>query len=219
MKKRTKIIVMLGVFCVLFCFASAWYSLTFNEGRLVKLMDFSVYTFIPKDIPMIAALITTILYGLSLTGWFVYTVIKNHMGRHLETRTRKLNPKLGLLGFLGFFGFLGFWTYSIDKMIFPFCFFVFFGFFGFFFEGKMSELFMDERFRENAQKAQFKSLKIGFTILFLSLIVLGRGKGLLGSLEHLAIAYTIVISLVLSIIVFLSEFLLYRYDQDEQSEE
>lgn len=51
-------------------------------------------------------------------------------------RTRRLNPKLGLLGFFGFLGFIGgAWTR-----------FVFFGFFGFFYEGKMSNTLMDERF-------------------------------------------------------------------------
>jgi hypothetical protein len=58
--------------------------------------------------------------------------------------TRKANPKLGVLGPCGFLDLLR------HGRCFPFVFFLSFGFWGFFYEGKMSGIFMDERFRENA---------------------------------------------------------------------
>ena len=41
----------------------------------------------------------------------------------------------------------------------------------------------------------------------------------MGNLEYTLIAYVIIISLALALKIFLSEFLLYRYDHDEQLEE
>lgn len=52
--------------------------------------------------------------------------------------------------------------------------------------------------------------------LFL-LYVLGSGK-LLGSLEYTFLALLIVLSLVLGLVLFLREYLLYRYDHDEGQE-
>lgn len=48
-----------------------------------------------------------------------------------NTRTRRINPRLGWLGLLGLLGILGFFTGEG----FLFLFFWFFGFFGFFYEG------------------------------------------------------------------------------------
>lgn len=125
---------------------------------------------------------------------------------------------MGFLGFIGFTGFLGFWTYSVDKTIFPFTFFMFFGFFGFFYEGKMSHTFMDERYKENKLKAHAKANKTALAIIFLALLILGQGK-FLGNLEYTLIALIIVIALSIALEVFLSEYLLYRYDHDEPFDE
>lgn len=133
-------------------------------------------------------------------------------------KTRSLNPKLGILGLLGFLGFGGFWTYSIDGSVSSFIFFMFFGFFGFYYEGKMSGTFMDERFRENMVRAQLKAYRIVFTIIFLALIIL-CGRKLFGSLEYTLIAVTIVLSLTVALGIFLPEYLLYRYDHGDQTEE
>lgn len=132
--------------------------------------------------------------------------------------TRKINPKLGFLGLLGFFGLTGFWTYSTIGAVFPFAFFLFFGFFGFFYEGRMSGTFMDERFRENAARAQLNSYKITFVITLAVLIVLCQGK-LFSSLEYTLIAAVIALSLTLALGLFLPEYLLYRYDHDDQMDE
>ena len=183
-----------------------------NDSRLVVPMDFGNHTFSPKDLPMILSVSLTCVYALSLAI---------RIGIHKKAlaaanTTRKLNPKLGLLGLLGFLGFAGFWTYSIRSDVFPFAFFLFFGFFGFFYEGKMSGTFMDERFRANAVRAQLNAYKITFRITLIALIILCQRK-LFGSLEYTLIATIIVLSLTLALGIFLSEYLLYCYDHEDQT--
>lgn len=108
--------------------------------------------------------------------------------------TRKIDPRLGWLGVLGFLGFAGFYTYSADGSVFPFAFFLFFGFFGFYYEGRMSGTFMDERFRENIVRARLRAYRITFLTMMAALVILALG-------------------------IFLSEYLLYRYDHDDQADE
>lgn len=127
-------------------------------------------------------------------------------------RTRRLSPKFGLLGFLGAFGFVGFWSYRTLGDLSPFVFFAFFGFFGFFFEGKMSNTLMDERFQENAARAELQALRTGFAIIFLLLILMGQaGRFRAELVAPLLIAG---IALAAALTMFLSEYLLYRYDHD-----
>lgn len=140
------------------------------------------------------------------------------MGIKDRNRTRKLNPKLGFLGFLGFAGFLGVLTYQTDKTIFPFVFFVFFGFFGFFFEGKMSNTLMDERFIENRRKAELKAYRVGQIVSFLVLIA-SLWQRLFPTNEAKLIFITISLSLTFALVIFLAEYLLYRYDHDNSGEE
>lgn len=127
-------------------------------------------------------------------------------------RTRKLNPKWGFLGFFGFLGFLdfdspGFWTR-----------FIFFGFFGFFYEGKMSNTLMDERFRENKNKAQLMALKIAFAVIIIVLSLFSLGEYfMVMSIETLSRIVHSLIALSIALAIFLSEYLLYRYDHDEYS--
>ena len=64
----------------------------------------------------------------------------------------------------------------MDKTIFPFVFFMFFGFFGFFYEGKMSNTYIDERYKENKMKAGMTANRIALTIIFLAVLILGQGK-------------------------------------------
>ena len=65
-KKNLKWLIIFGVLCVLCVAAATGYSLNFNEGRLVYPMDFGSYHFQVKDIPMILALIITLLYVIYL---------------------------------------------------------------------------------------------------------------------------------------------------------
>lgn len=82
----------------------------------------------------------------------------------------------------------------------------------------MSGTFMDERFRENSNRASLKASNISLSIISISLVILCQGK-LFGKLEYTLIAITIALSLALALRVFLSEYLLYRYDHDGLAEE
>lgn len=218
MRKGLKLWIGWGVFCILFLLASSWYAVTYNDSRLVVPMDFASYTFQVKDLPMIFSVAMFCIYILAL---FVTLLLQAYQARRQQAHsniTRKLSPKLGLLGFLGFLGFGGFWTYAADGSVFPFAFFLFFGFFGFYFEGKMSGTFMDERFRENAVRANLKASNIAFSIISIALIVFCQGA-LLGHLEYTLIALLITLSLTIALRIFLAEYFLYRYDHDDLSEE
>lgn len=208
-KKNTKRLVWLGILCILLVTASSWYTITFNDSRFIVPMELSEYVFRVQDLPMIVSGILLILYFLYLFIWLVGAITANKRKETTAQSTRAINPKLG---------FLGFWTYSIDKTIFPFVFFMFFGFFGFFYEGKMSHTFMDERYKENKMKAHMTANKTALAIIFLATLILGQGK-LMGNLEYTLIAFIIVISLSIGLEVFLSEYLLFRYDHDEPFEE
>ena len=60
-------------------------------------------------------------------------------------------------------------------------------------------------------KAHLSASRTALIIIFLATLFLGRGR-LMGNLEYTLIAYVIIISLALALKIFLSEFLLYRYD-------
>ena len=219
MKKiNTKLTIFAGVVCALLVVLSSWYTITFNDSRFIAPMNFSEYTFRTKDLPMIVSGLLLVLYILYLCVLLVRGIITNKRKGVTGQSTRTINPKWGFLGFLGFFGFLGFWTYSVDRTIFPFVFFMFFGFFGFFYEGKMSNTFMDERYKENKIKAHMTANKIALAIIFVSILFLGQGK-LIGNLEYTLIALIIVVALSIALEMFLSEYLLYRYDHEEQFDE
>lgn len=218
MKKKTKVTVIWGAVCSLLAVISSCYTIAFNDSRFIVPIDFSEYKFRIQDLPMIVAGTFFAVYILYLFSLLVKAIVSNNCGKVSMQSTRAINPKLGLLGFLGFFGFLGFWTYSIDKTIFPFIFFMFFGFFGFFYEGKMSNTFIDERYKENKLKAHMTANKTALAIIFLALLILGQGK-LMGNLEYTLIALIIIVALSLALEVFLSEYLLYRYDHDDRFDE
>lgn len=217
MSKKTKLWIGCGIFSVLFLLASSWYSITFNDSRLVTPMQ-GHYVFRAKDLPMILSVSLICIYVIALFVTLILHADRMRRQQEKHNFARKLNPKLGLLGLLGVLGFGGFWTYSINGIVFPFLFFVFFGFFGFYFEGKMSGTFMDERFRENATRASLKASNISFVMIFIALIVLGQGK-LFGNLDYTLIAILITVSLILALRIFLAEYLLYRYDYDDRADE
>ncbi len=210
--------ILLGILCALLVAVSSWYSVVYNDARFVAPMEGAGYTFRVKDLPMIISGVLTALYLLYLLAMLIPAVLRMNRRQKNSLFTRSVNPWMGIFGFFGFFGFLGFWTYNVDKTIFPFLFFMFFGFFGFFFEGKMSNTFMDERYRENKMKAHMAANKTALGIIFLAVLILGRGR-LMGNLEYTLIAFVIVSSLAIALAVFLSEYLLYRYDHEDQWEE
>lgn len=200
-----------GAACAALTGAAVWYDLTYNGGRLVYPMD--SYAFRTTDIPMLLALVLDAAYVLCLFALLLGGILAQRRQIAVTNRTRKLNPKLGLLGVLGLAGLAGFYTYPVYGLYFPFGFFAFFGFFGFFFEGKMSNILMDERFRENAAKAELKAYRTGFIIIFLLLVITG---GHSGASSELALPILMTgIALTLALTLFLSEYLLYRYDHDD----
>ena len=212
---KMKIWIGCGGVCVLSVFLSLWYAIAFNDSRLVVPMDFKNYVFEIRDLPMIVSVSLACIYLVAL-----FVMLSIHAGKKQRQAektgiTRKINPKLGCLGVLGFLGFAGFWTYSVDGTVFPFAFFLFFGFY---YEGKMSGIFMDERFRENITRAKLKAYKITFGVMLIALIILCQGK-LFGNLEYTLIAAIITFSLAFALGIFLSEYLLYQYDHDDQAEE
>ena len=217
MNKKPKLWIGCGIFNVLFLLVSSWYSITFNNSRLVAPMQ-GHCVFQVNDLPMILSVSLICIYVIALFVTLILHADRMRWQQEKRNFTRKLNPKLGLLGLLGVLGFGGFWTYSISGIVFPFLFFIFFGFFGFYFEGKMSGTFMDERFRENATRASLKASNISFVMIFIALIVLGQGK-LFGNFDYTLIAILITVSLILALRIFLAEYLLYRYDYDDRADE
>ena len=200
-----------GAACIPLTAAAVWYDLTYNSGKLVYPMN--SYEFQPTDIPMLLALALDVLYVLYLFVLLLGGVLAQRRRTKTTNRTRRLNPKLGLLGFLGFFGLAGFWSYSALGNMTPFAFFAFFGFFGFFFEGKMSNILMDERFKENAVRAELKAYRVGFTAIFLLLVLAGWSSR--SRAEIIAPVLMAGIALATALTMFLSEYLLYRYDHDD----
>ena len=77
---------------------------------------------------------------------------------------------------------------------------------------------MDERFQQEAARAERRAYRVSNAIMFLGLVLLCRGR-LLGNLEHTLVAVVIVFSLAFALQIFLREYLLYHYDQDEPSGE
>ena len=203
-----------GAACAVLTGAAAWFDLTYNGGKLVYPMD--SYAFRTTDIPMLLALAADIAYVLCM----VFLLVRRGAARKRQVRetgrTRRLSPKFGFLGFLGFLGFAGFWSYGALGDLSGFAFFAFFGFFGFFFEGKMSNTLMDERFRENAVRAELKAYRAGFVIIFLLLILMGQAGRF--KAELVAPVLIIGIALAVALTMFLSEYLLYRYDHDDAME-
>lgn len=217
-KNKVKLWAGCGIFCIAAMVLSTWYAVTFNDSRLVVPMDFGSYSFIPQDLPMLLSVSLFGLYALALCFLLVRSIRKNKRDTTRTNRSRRVHPRLGFLGLLGFLGFAGFWAYPATGDVSPFLFFLFFGFFGLFYEGKMSGTLMDERFRENAARAQLITYRTTFSITLLALLILCQGK-LLGSLEYTLIATIIVLSLTLALGIFLPEYLLYRYDHDDRIEE
>lgn len=75
----------------------------------------------------------------------------------------------------------------------------------------MSHTLMDERYTENRAKAQLTAAKTALSIILWRSFCWPQGRG--G--DAVLIALLIVLSLTLALYLFLSEYLLYRYDHDD----
>ena len=126
--------------------------------------------------------------------------------------TRSISPRLGWLGLLGLLGFLGFFTWPRTGDWFPLVFFAFFGFFGFFYEGRMSGVLMDERYVQNTLRAQAAAFRTALLLITLALIA---AVNLVKEPEAAFLLLVSAVSLGWGLAMFLQEYLLYRYDQEE----
>lgn len=215
-KKTIKYFVLGGIAVVLMLLCSVGYSVLFNQSRLVEPTDFNTYHFIIQDTPMVLSGLFLFLYVIVLIYQIVNAIASKKTNDNQHTRT--ISPKLGYLGFAGFMGFSGFLTYSIDHTLFPFIFFTFFGFFGFFYEGKLSNILRDELFILNEKKAELSAYKIGFIILFFMIWLIGMGL-FRNNTEWIAIFMVITVSCIYALVLFLSKYLLYRYETKETNYE
>ena len=212
-KKQIKKIIFMGVGCALLLIVGTIYSLLYNDGRWVKNMDMSEYVFSYKDIPMLVIGALIALYAI----YIVIICFKNVFSKNSREKrySRTISPYWGFCGMFGFLGFGGFWTYYKFGEIFPFAFFIFFGFFSFFFEGKLSHILEDELFQENKRKAQLEAYKIGFKLLFVVIWLMAIGM-FSRNVEWCAIFMLISVSLIYALVLFLSNYLLYRYEKRKQ---
>lgn len=217
-KKTIRRLIVGAVIVVALLLAGVAYSLAFNDGRWVYTMDLSTYTFQPKDLSLL-------IPGVLLFGYVIcfLVVLWGHVVRLMFTKepsedgraySRTVSPRLGWLGLFGFLGFGGFWTYAESGQIFPFIFFVFFGFFGFFFEGKLSHTLEDELFQENRRRAELKAYRIGFSLVFIVIWLMGMGF-LNRNVEWCAVFMLASLSFIYGLVLFLSNYLLYRYERME----
>lgn len=90
-----------------------------------------------------------------------------------------------------------------------------FGFFGFFYEGKMSHTFMDERYLENAKRAQHNALKIAFGVMVAALVILCYGSRFSVEPGITMLSAASLLSFGVGIVQFLGQYLLYRYDRED----
>ena len=74
---KVKRVILVGIVCVLLLAAASWYSVTYNEARLVVPMDYSTYVFRPQDLPMIAAILVFVAYIVYLVLLLVRAVLSN----------------------------------------------------------------------------------------------------------------------------------------------
>ena len=207
MKHSTlKNIVLPGIFCAACLGASVWYSVVFNHSRLIAPTDFSTYGFRVQDLPLMLACILCAAYLI----WLFVRAFQHAQQQKSSATTRTIGPRFGFgaAGLLGLTGLLGL---PADRGSFPFAFFFVLWLFRFLFEGKMSHTLMDERYTENRAKAQLTAAKTALSIIFVAVILLAQGRG--G--DAVLIALLIVLSLTLALYLFLSEYLLYRYDHDD----
>ena len=192
-KQKTWLLIGTGVLVILLMAASSLYSVKYNEARLVEPMDFSQYVFRMKDLPMIVSGVLFCIYIGCLIVLIIRTASRNAREVEETHTTRRISPKFGLFGF--------------------------FGFFGFFYEGKMSHTFMDERYQENAKRAQHGALKIAFGVMVAALVVLCYGGRLRKDPGIIMLSAASLLALGVGLVLFLSQYLLYRYDREDSCPE
>ena len=76
----------------------------------------------------------------------------------------------------------------------------------------LSHILEDELFQENKRKAQLEAYKIGFKLLFVVIWLMAIGM-FSRNVEWCAIFMLISVSLIYALVLFLSNYLLYRYEK------
>ena len=192
-KKQIKKIIFMGVGCALLLIVGTIYSLLYNNGRWVKNMDMSEYVFSYKDIPMLVIGALIALYAI----YIIIICFKNVFLKNSREKrySRTISPYWGFCGMFGFLGFGGFWTYYK-------------------FGDKLSHILEDELFQENKRKAQLEAYKIGFKLLFVVIWLMAIGM-FSRNVEWCAMFMLISVSLIYALVLFLSNYLLYRYEKRE----
>lgn len=82
----------------------------------------------------------------------------------------------------------------------------------------MSDTLMDERFLDNKRKAQLMALKAAFAVIIITLPFLTVGEYFM-SIDNLFHVIYMLIALSIALAIFLSEYLLYRYDHGEDGKD
>ncbi len=210
MKKQTKLL--LGLLALEG--GALAYDALANEARIIRPIDTATYQFRPTDLPLMLATGLLVVCVLWLCVQFFLRLRRQNSTAPAAGVTRRLDPRLGWFGFAGLCGFLGIPAYLWQQEVWPFFFFIFFGFFGFFYEGKLSGTLMDERFREEQDRAQLKAYKTGFGLLWfvtwLTCIIGNRWHA-----ELVALIFTVASSLIIALVLFLNSYLLYKYDTED----
>lgn len=206
-KSRKKVLILLGVICIMMLIVSSYYASVFNDSRLLEPMELSEYQFTPRDLPMLLSTALTIIYLVILFISVADAIIGENKAIRQENTARTVSPKRGYLGFLGFIGLFGFWRSDI------FIAFVLLGFFGCFYETKISGAIMDSHFYEIQRTAQLAAFKVTLAFTCFTLIIITRIPLLHMHIKALII---VVIAVSLALVIFLDEYFLYRYITEEQ---
>lgn len=78
----------------------------------------------------------------------------------------------------------------------------------------LKENLEDELFLENKRKAEINAYKVGFKLLFIVIWLMAIGM-FSRNVEWCAIFMLISVSLIYALVIFLSNYLLYRYEKGE----
>ncbi|WP_343210537.1 DUF3796 domain-containing protein [Anaerolentibacter hominis] len=209
-KKRFHLLIVLIVLEL----AACAYDVIYNESRIVKPLDLASYQFRAGDLPLMVMTVLLVLYVIiQAIRYFAENLKKGKVQE--ANRTRTVSPRFGWFGFFGLIGFLGIPAYITQQQVWPFFFFIFFGFFGFFYEGKLSSTLIDERFKEEQMRAQLTSYRLGFTLLW----IVTWFTGVMGDrlrTDYVALIFTVASSLIIALVLFLNNYLLYKYDTGEE---
>lgn len=83
-KPDLKLTILLGIVCLLLLAASSWYTIAYNDSRLIGPTDISEFAFRMQDIPMLFSLLLFVLYFLYLFALLIRGIIANKRRKRLD---------------------------------------------------------------------------------------------------------------------------------------